>query len=69
MKSLVEFFEYEGSILNICLNVCSNQLWNKILFYLTVYVEDIRWTDISVCSEYVVDITNNRKMLISRVIF
>ena len=55
--------------LNICSNACSNQKWNKILFY---FVEDIRWTDISIRSEYVVDIwvlRNNRKMLISRVIF
>ena len=42
----------------------SNQKWNKILFYLTVYVEDIRWTDINTRSEYVVNIwvlRNNRK--------
>ena len=56
------------------LEVCSNQKLNKILFYLTVYVEDIRWTDISTRSDYVVDIwvhilRNNRKMMISRVTF
>ena len=58
--------------LKICLKVCSNQKWNKILFYLTVYVEDIRLTDIITRSEYVVDIwvlRTNRKMLISLVIF
>ena len=49
MKTLGEFFEWS-------LTLCSNQKWNKILFYLTVYAEDIRWTDISTRSEYVVDI-------------
>ena len=58
--------------LNICLKICFNQKWNKILFYLTVYIENIQWTVISTRSEYVVDIwvpiRNNQKMLISRLI-
>ena len=52
--------------------IMSNKKWTKILFYLMVYVEDIRWTDISTRSEYVVDIwilRDNRKMLITRVIY
>ena len=47
-------------------------MWNKILFYLEYIVVDIWWTDISTRSEYVVEIwvlRDNRKMLISRVIY
>ena len=58
--------------LNICLKLCSNQKWDKILFYLTVYVDDIPWTAISTRSEYVFDIwvlRDNRKMLIRWVIY
>ena len=68
MKSLDEFFERSIYTLFKC-TVGSGQKWDKILFYLTVFVEDIRLTDISTRSEYVVDIwvlMNNRQMSISR---